>query len=105
MNLILNARDAMLERGGTLNIGARDAEDTVQIQVSDTGCGIDPANLENIFEPFFTTKKQDTKSEKSGSGLGLAFCKSIIEKCNGSISVESKQAEKTVFLITLQKSR
>ncbi len=105
MNLILNARDAMLERGGTLNIKAWETEDTVQIQVCDTGCGINSADLERIFRPFFTTKNTDTQSEKSGSGLGLAFCKSIIDKCNGSICVESKPAEKTAFLITLPKKQ
>ena len=55
MNLILNARDAMLPRGGTLTIRAIEKTDTVQIEVADTGCGIEPAHLKNIFESFFNS--------------------------------------------------
>jgi len=102
MNLILNARDAMLRRGGVLTIKASDTTDAVQIEVCDTGYGIEPAELENIFEPFFTTKV-DKKSplQRPGSGLGLAFCKKIIDAHDGSISVESEPAQGTTFLITL----
>lgn len=100
MNLILNAREAMLERGGILTIKAWETDDSAHITVSDTGCGIEPADLKKIFEPFFSAKEGN-----SGSGLGLAFCKSIIDKYEGSISVESKPAQLTVFQITLPKTR
>jgi len=104
MNLILNARDAMLARGGILTIKATDNNDVTQIEVADTGCGIEPADLENIFESFFTTKtNKKSPSEYSGSGLGLAFCKKIIEAHDGCISVESKPAQGSTFKITLPK--
>jgi signal transduction histidine kinase len=104
MNLILNARDAMLPRGGTLTIKAGEKPDVVLIEVSDTGCGIESADLENIFESFFTTKKGDNSpSQNSGSGLGLAFCKKIIDGHGGCISVESKPATGSTFKITLPK--
>lgn len=105
MNLILNARDAMLPRGGILTIKTIENNDVTQIEVTDTGCGIRPVDLGNIFESFFTTKK-DKKSAYgySGSGLGLAFCKKVIDAHDGCISVESKPAQGSTFKITLPKS-
>jgi signal transduction histidine kinase len=104
MNLILNARDAMLPRGGILKLKATQDPDVVRIEVSDTGSGIDPADLENIFESFFTTKGgEKSPSEHSGCGLGLAFCKKVIEAHDGCISVESKPAKGATFKITLPK--
>jgi len=104
MNLILNARDAMLPGGGTLTIRAADKIDTVHIEVSDTGCGIEPDDLANIFDSFFTTKNDEkASSENCGSGLGLAFCKKVIEAHNGSISVESEPAMGSTFKISLPK--
>jgi len=104
MNLILNARDAMLPRGGILTVEARDATDAVQIEVTDTGRGIEPADLENIFEPFFTTKAaQKSQTGTCGSGLGLAFCKEIIDDHEGLISVKSKTTRGSTFKITLPK--
>ncbi len=105
MNLILNARDAMLAHGGVLTIKARDIDATVQIEVADTGCGIESADLKKIFEPFVTTKAdKNSPSKHSGAGLGLVFCRRIIDEHGGCISVESKPAEGTTFKITLPKS-
>jgi len=104
MNLILNARDAMLPRGGILTIEAKESEDATCIKVTDTGCGIKPVNLKKIFEPFFTTKTgKESSPECSGSGLGLAFCKKIIETHEGCISAESEQRHGSTFIITLPK--
>jgi len=102
MNLILNARDAMLPRGGILTVKATEKSDAVEIEVSDTGEGIEPADLNNIFDSFFTTKtNKSSSSEYSGAGLGLAFCKKIIEEHEGLISAESKPAKGSKFKITL----
>jgi len=57
MNLILNARDAMLTRGGILAIRAVEKTDAVQIEVRDTGCGIEPDNLKNVFESFLPLRR------------------------------------------------
>lgn len=104
MNLILNARHAMLPRGGIMNIKAGEGVDVTHIEVTDTGCGIKPADLENIFESFFTTKTGSNRpSEHSGSGLGLAFCKKIIDAHDGYISVESKPGQGSAFKISLPK--
>jgi signal transduction histidine kinase len=105
MNLILNARDAMLPHGGILTIKAHDTNAGVQIEIADTGCGIEDADLEKIFEPFVTTKAdKNSPAKNSGAGLGLAFCKRIIDEHGGCISVDSKAAEGTTFKITLPKS-
>jgi signal transduction histidine kinase len=104
MNLILNARDAMLSRGGSLTISARCDSQQIEIQVADTGSGIAFEDQVLIFDPFFSTKKNDDNtSEMGGSGLGLAFCKKAVEEHNGQISVRSKMMEGTTFLITLPK--
>jgi len=106
MNLILNAREAMLPAGGVLTIKARDSTDAVQIEVVDTGCGIEPANLKKIFEPFFTAKaNQQSLSQHLSSGLGLAFCKQIIDAHGGYIFVESGPEKGSTFKITLPKHR
>ena len=105
MNLILNARDAMLPGGGVLTIRATETGDNVKIEVTDTGDGIKPADLTNIFETFFTTKTDnDSPAEYSGAGIGLAFCKMIIDGHKGSISVESKPGHGSTFKIVLPKT-
>lgn len=103
MNLILNARDAMLSTGGTLTIIAAEKDQAVEIKISDTGCGIPPEDMEKIFNPFFTTKA-NSATENSGSGLGLAFCKRVMDSHAGAIKVESTQNSGTTFELNLPKS-
>lgn len=64
--------------------------------VKDNGKGITKENLHSIFDPFFTTKDIG-----SGTGLGLSISHGIIEKHNGSITVESEESRGTCFTITL----
>jgi signal transduction histidine kinase len=68
----------------------------VEVEISDTGCGISEKDLKNIFEPFFTTK-----DEAKGVGLGLAVVYGIITKHGGSIEVRSELDEGSVFQIYL----
>lgn len=100
MNLILNARDAMLEKGGILTIYAEKNAENILIEICDTGIGINSANLSKVFDPFFSTKRDEPNS-KGGTGLGLAFCKKIVESHGGSISVESKPQKGAKFRIIL----
>ncbi len=108
VNLLMNADDAIGEKGGSITIttapansdmgktnGLPPAKKYVQIQVSDTGCGIPRENLSKIFEPFFTTKGQ------RGNGLGLAMVWGIIEKHDGRITVESEVGKGATFSIVL----
>jgi len=103
MNLILNARDAMLQSGGgILTISAKACDGFVLIKVSDTGCGIKRQHLGKIFNMFFSTKTTDNnKCSQSGSGLGLAFCKKVIAADGGTISVESEPGAGSIFTIKL----
>jgi two-component system NtrC family sensor kinase len=95
MNLMMNAAHAMGE-SGTLTIRARPAGDAVEVQVSDTGQGIAPENLERLFEPGFTTK-----GKRVGMGLGLAICQEIIDRHDGQISVQSEVGVGTTFTLRL----
>ncbi len=101
MNLILNARQAMLPKGGTLTIGARRDTASVRIEIADTGCGIEQPDLAKIFQPFFTTRTEPSQAARHGAGLGLAFCKRVVEAHNGAISVDSQPGCQTTFTITL----
>ena len=99
MNIILNARDAMLKTGGTLTITAFEEDNSLHIKINDSGCGIEPEDMENIFDLFFTTKKDNQSN--SGSGLGLYFCKKVVEQHHGSIKVDSSAKDGTCFEIIL----
>lgn len=100
INLILNAREAMLGRGGRLEIRANSHEKGLQIHISDTGCGIPAEQLPHIFEPFFTTK-DGKEGRRKGNGVGLAFCKKVVENHGGTISVQSVPQQGTVFTLWL----
>ncbi len=87
-NMLNNAVHA-LEGQGEIDVTISADSDFVIIQVRDSGPGIPEENLEKIFEPMFTTKK-------SGTGLGLVICKSIVEQHGGSISVTNKPTTFTI---------
>lgn len=93
MNLALNAKDAM-PRGGVLRIRSWADDQDITVEVEDDGCGIPQDMIDNIFEPFVSTKEQ-------GNGLGLFISYGIIEKHNGSITVESEVDAGTRFTIKL----
>lgn len=99
MNLILNARRAMLGKGGQLRLSAGITLDGTQIEIADTGCGMTPDVLSHIFEPFYTTVKKGKEHE--GNGLGLVFCKQIVDAHEGCIQVESEPEGGTIFRILL----
>jgi signal transduction histidine kinase len=103
LNLLINARQAMLGKGGSITIKAQTLENSegVRIQVIDTGPGIAEKFLPRIFDPFFTTKGTARKGESRGTGLGLAICKEIVEHHRGRIGVESASGKGTTFTILL----
>jgi signal transduction histidine kinase len=115
MNLCANAAHAMSDRHGTLsvsltslNIGIDELGETstfptglgpgsyVCLRVADTGHGIPRHLMERIFDPYFTTKEKGM-----GTGLGLAVVQGIVQRHGGSIGVESREGEGTVFHIYL----
>ena len=104
-NLIINAKHAMPDGGKIIISGkniVKNESDSVplprgsylEIRISDQGIGIPEEKLANIFDPYFTTKEK-------GSGLGLAITHSIMIKHAGSIRVESKVGEGTIFTLYL----
>lgn len=103
MNMILNARDAMLPGGGILRVSAATHDGGVDLIVRDTGSGITPENQKNIFRPFFTTKTGPDRpaGSGSGSGVGLAFCKRIVDAHGGEITVQSQSGLGSTFTIRL----
>lgn len=97
VNLLHNAMHAM-QQGGVVSIEIETSNaSVVVIRVSDAGAGIPPENLSRIFLPFFSRRADG----QAGMGLGLAVCKSIIDRCGGTIAVASVLGENTVFTITL----
>jgi two-component system NtrC family sensor kinase len=99
LNLITNAIDAHDGKNyGSVAVSSTflDAESTVEIVVSDTGCGISAENLSKVFDPFFTTKPMGR-----GTGLGLSICYSIIRRLGGQIQVKSVLNQGTDFTIRL----
>jgi len=102
LNLLINARQAMLGRGGSITIKAQSVEsDEARIQVIDTGPGIPEKLIPKIFQPFFTTKGTTRKGEAKGTGLGLAICKEIVEHHQGRIEVQSEVGKGTTFSVYL----
>jgi len=96
LNLLVNATQA-IDGSGEITISTNTGNNgTIEIAVEDTGCGIPEENLVKIFTPFFSTK-----TSKQGSGLGLAFCRGIIEKLGGSISVVSEIGKWTIFTVRI----
>ncbi len=93
VNLITNAVQAM-EHRGTLTLETSAVAGTIQIRVSDTGCGIAPEVQSRIFEPFFTTKPPG-----KGTGLGLYNIKNVIHRMNGSIRVDSHIGRGSTFTL------
>jgi len=94
LNLILNGCDAIAERGTITIKTTKVSDESVEVQISDNGKGIDIGTLGRVFNPFFTTKSK-------GSGLGLAICKRLVEQHNGTINVTNNPAGGTTFNIVL----
>ncbi len=104
-NLVINARQAMLDKGGALKIIAARLEDgRVEIRVADTGHGIKPDHIDHIFEPFFSTKQHESKPDRHGIGLGLHICKRLMEEQGGDITVASTPGRGTTFSLILPRA-
>ena len=93
VNVLTNAVQAMPE-GGRLTVVAREKNGFLELEIADTGHGIAEENVGKIFDPLYTMKAK-------GIGLGLAVCKTIVERHEGSIGVESEVDKGTTFTIKL----
>jgi len=93
VNVLTNAVQAM-PQGGRLTVVAREKNGSLELEIADTGYGIAEENVGKIFDPLYTMKAK-------GIGLGLAVCKTIVERHEGSIGVESEVDKGTTFTIKL----
>lgn len=103
LNLITNARDAILERKERYNdcnqlieIRLYPHQGSIMAEFTDYGIGINAEVVDKIFDPFFTTKNAE-----KGTGLGLSISYGIIKAMNGELSVKSKENEYTTFTVKL----
>jgi signal transduction histidine kinase/ActR/RegA family two-component response regulator len=109
LNLITNAVHAIGDKAGTIKLDLEDFTvldeyarthpdmtpgNYVILRISDTGCGIEPDNLEHIFEPFFTTRPHG-----KGTGLGLSVVHGLVKKLGGAITTYSEVGKGTVFTV------
>jgi len=102
LNIINNARDAMLPKGGKLEIETKQLNGNIEVSISDTGKGIEKENLGKLFEPFYTTKRTEGEnSEFPGTGLGLSVSYGILKRHGGTIKVKSKVNKGTTFTVKL----
>jgi signal transduction histidine kinase len=94
-NLLSNALEALAEGAGhEIVLTARREEDGVVFTVEDDGPGIPGSLRETLFKPFYTTKSK-------GSGLGLAFCRKVVEEHGGSISAEDGERGGARFVVRI----
>jgi signal transduction histidine kinase len=96
-NLLQNAI-AHTPAAGTVRLWGRASDGRLFVSVSDTGAGLDGRHLQRVFEPFY---RADPARQGSGSGLGLALAKKIVESLGGSIAVESQLGRGTTFRMSL----
>jgi PAS domain S-box-containing protein len=108
-NIVINAVQAMDERGGRLTVSLASrhvahttpvlkAGDYLELTIADNGPGMSDSVRERIFEPYFTTKRH-------GHGLGLAICYSVIRQHGGAITVSSSKGQGTAFTMQLPATR
>jgi signal transduction histidine kinase len=97
-NLIKNALHAVEERGtsGLVKVSVAREGEAIEVRVSDNGAGIAPDDLRRVFEPFFTTKEVG-----KGTGLGLPISARIVERCGGTIRIESEPGQGSTVYVTI----
>jgi len=93
LNVILNSLHAV-QSGGMVSLKTYFQDNTIKIEIADTGKGIPKEDLKKLFDPFFTTKKE-------GIGLGLTISKRLIEEHNGTIRCNSELGKGSTFTILL----
>jgi len=103
LNLLINARQAMTDGGGTLTLKVCRNKQRIALSVGDTGSGIKPEHMTKLFDPFFTTKKasHDGYDGDAGTGLGLWLAQQVVEAHRGDINAVSQPGDGATFTIYL----
>ncbi|MDP2112670.1 MAG: ATP-binding protein [Bacteroidota bacterium] len=92
------------KKRGHVKVGFYDLHETVLIEVSDNGIGMDKSDLPRVFERFYRVDKSRSR-EQGGTGLGLSIVKHIIEAHDQTINVKSIADKGTTFTFTLEKAK
>ena len=95
VNISLNGIQAMPD-GGVLTVTTREEHGHLVLSFADTGVGIGEDDMSKIFDPFYTSKDVG-----QGTGLGLSVTYSLVERMNGTISVQSEKGQGTCFTVKL----
>jgi two-component system, NtrC family, sensor kinase len=102
LNLMTNARDAMVELGGgVITVSLAERSGQIELVIGDTGSGIPEHLIDEVFQPFMTTKGALGGSVTPGSGLGLAISYGIIESHNGTIAITSTVGVGTLVTVRI----
>ncbi|MCI0709784.1 MAG: ATP-binding protein [Chloroflexi bacterium] len=94
LNLLLNAAEAVPEDQGHIRVATYAGQDSVHLAVMDNGAGMETETMKHLFEPLFTTKTR-------GLGLGLSVSLDIVQRHQGTITVDSSPTMGTTFLVSL----
>lgn len=100
VNLVDNAIKYTPE-GGKIEVSSVRSGDIINTHIKDTGYGMTTEEQEKLFSKFYRIKDENTKNI-SGTGLGLFICKQIVEKCGGTISVQSDKGKGSTFTFSLK---
>ncbi|MDP8220614.1 MAG: ATP-binding protein [Candidatus Stygibacter frigidus] len=96
LNLVSNARDAIIDSNGEIMVTTSLHENKISMTVSDNGEGIDPEIIDQVIHPFFTTKQPG-----EGTGLGLSISYGIIKDLDGNLEIKSIVGKGTEAIVTL----
>jgi two-component system NtrC family sensor kinase len=96
VHLLLNAAQALDERGGVVTVSTADEHGRVAVRIADNGHGMPKETLARVFEPFFTTRPVG-----EGTGLGLSVCHGIVNRHGGTIDIQSVPGGGTTVTVSL----
>lgn len=99
--IVINAQDAMLPKGGNLEISVKQVNGNVEVSFSDTGKGIREKNLSKIFEPFYTTRKVLRGDTVPVTWLGLFVSYGVVHRHGGEIEAKSQVGQGTTLTVRL----
>ena len=97
INLVDNAIK-YTRSNGTVAVNLRQTDDTIYVEVTDTGIGIAPLDMPRLFERFYRSGRREA-FEQRGTGLGLAIVKTIVERHHGKVSVKSNLGKGSTFTL------
>lgn len=100
VNLLLNARQAMSAGHGSLSIQAHRTNESIELEIRDSGCGIDAQRLESVIRPFLASDAADSPCAWQEVGLGLTTCRAIAHRHGAAIDAFSNDGGGCVFRIT-----